>query len=438
MLKRKAESQFSDWLENAQNKALLVKGARQVGKSYLIDYFAGRHFKHVVKFDMVEQPQVRQSFSSAESAEDLLLRMSVAASAPMVAGETVVIVDEVQQCPNVVTLIKYLVHQGSFRFILSGSLLGVELENIDSLPVGYVYSVDMVPLDFEEFCWASGISDEVLQMARSCISKKTALPDYLYERLVGVFHRYLMVGGMPDAANTFFASNNIDEVRKVHENIHSMYIADITKYAPKELRMLLRDIYRLVPSEAGSKNKRFRLSSLQDVKRFSQVTDHFVWLASAGVVLPVFNVTAPVSPLLASEQRSLFKLFYLDVGMLMSSYPKSVAQGVLDGASSEFAMNMGAVYENFVAQELRAQGVPLRYFVSKKIGELDFLAEDALGKITAIEVKSGSSYKTHAALDNALHAEGYEIEEAIVLAETNCFSEAGVQYLPVFAAELLS
>lgn len=252
MLKRKAEKQFLDWLNNAHNKALLVKGARQVGKSYLIEYFANEHFKHVVKFDMVGQARVRQSFLKSESPEDLLLRMTVASDVPMVAGDTVVIVDEVQRCPNVVTFIKYLVQQGDYRFVLSGSLLGVELENIDSLPVGYVYNVDMAPLDFEEFCWANGVSSQVCELAASCLVRKEPLPDYLYERLMGLFHRYLLVGGMPDAVNSFLASSNIDEVRKVHENIHRMYIADITKYAPKELRMLLRDIYRLVPSEVLS------------------------------------------------------------------------------------------------------------------------------------------------------------------------------------------
>ena len=438
MLKRKVELRFEEWLANAPGKALLVKGARQVGKTFLIEAFAKEHFEHVVKFDMIEQTQVRESFAAAIDADDLFLRMSVAASAPMVAGRTVVIIDEVQRCPQVMTLIKYLLRRDGFRFILSGSLLGVQLENIDSLPVGYITQVDMHPLDFEEFCWACGAAAEVVDAARKAVCGGGALPDFLYNRLMTLFHRYLIVGGMPDAVNAFLATGNLDEVRRVHADIHALYRDDITKYAPRELRALLRDIYTLVPSEAGSKNKRFKLSSLAGVKRFSQVTDHFVWLSGAGVVLSIYNVTAPVSPLLASEQRNLFKLFYLDVGMLMSAYPKKVSQHLFDGVSGADDMNLGAVYESFVAQEFAARNLGLRYFTSKKVGELDFLIEDGMGDITAVEVKSGGEYMSHAALDNALKTPGYGISHAVVLAETNVAESGGIEYLPVFAAGFLA
>ena len=439
MFKRKAADRFTEWYKKNPNKALLVKGARQVGKTYLIKAFAAEHFKNVVIFDMVEDALARESFSSAASADDLFLRMSVAASAPMVAGETVVFIDEVQFCPNVVTYIKYLVQREGYRFILSGSLLGVEVESIDSLPVGYVDTVEMYPMDFEEFCWANGLDEEVWAMAVSCAKSEKELPDYLYNKLLMLFHRYLMVGGMPDAVASFVSSNNIDEVRRVHANIHTLYRYDITKYAPEELRLVIRDIYDLIPSELGSKNKRFKLSSIANVKRFSQVTDHFLWLARAGVALPVYSVSAPTSPLLLSEQRNLFKLFYLDTGMLLSSYPKSVAQGILTGQSDGSPkVNLGAAYEGFVAQELKAHGFALRYFASKKIGELDFLTEDRGGKIAAIEVKSGASFSKHAALDNALAVEDYAIDSAIVFAETNTRKDGQVLYLPIFMAGMLS
>lgn len=438
MLTRKAEAQFEEWYRLASKKALLVKGARQVGKTYLIDAFARQHFENVVAFDMVEDVSARESFSAATSADDLFLRMTVAASQPMVPGKTLVFIDEVQLCPKVVSFIKYLVQRDGFRYVLSGSLLGVEIQNIDSLPVGYVDQIEMFPLDFEEFCWACGLAGEAWDMACSAVKEGRPLPDYLYNRLLGLFHRYLMVGGMPDAVASFVDSGNIDAVRLVHKNLHALYRQDIMKYAPKELRLVIRDIYDLIPSELGSKNKRFKLSSIQGVKRFSQVTDHFLWLAKAGVALPVYNVSAPVSPLLLAEQRNLFKLFYLDTGLLMSSYPKSVSQAVLAGdEGGDFGMNMGAAYEGFVAQELRAHGFALRYFASKKIGELDFVEECQDGKIVAVEVKSGKTFTRHAALDNALAVEEYTIDTALVLAETNVRRDGDVLYVPVFMAGML-
>ena len=258
------------------------------------------------------------------------MRMSIAATQPMVANKTVVVIDEVQRCPNVVTFIKYLVQRGDFRYILTGSLLGVELEGIDSLPVGYVEQVQMYPLDFEEFCWASGVAAGAFDMLRGCLKDEKELPGYLYDRLLNLFHQYVVVGACR-RGQFLLGDAQCREVRNIHRDLHALYRDDIAKYTPPELRLVIRDIYDLIPSEAGSKNKRFKLSSINGVKRFSQVTDHFLWLSEAGVALPVYNVTAPVAPLLLGEQRNLFKLFYLDTGMLMSSYSKRVAQGVLVG-----------------------------------------------------------------------------------------------------------
>ena len=210
MLQRKAKAQFESWLASSPNKALLVKGARQVGKSYLVNVFASESFENVVTFDLIADASVRDSFLAAKSADDLLMRMSIAATQPMVANKTVVVIDEVQRCPNVVTFIKYLVQRGDFRYILTGSLLGVELEGIDSLPVGYVEQVQMCPLDFEEFCWANGVGASVFDMLRDRLKDEGELPGYLYDRLFDLFHQYVVVGGMPDAVNSFLATRNVE------------------------------------------------------------------------------------------------------------------------------------------------------------------------------------------------------------------------------------
>ena len=434
MLTRKALDCFDEWERFQKNKALLVKGARQVGKSYLIKHFAEGRFENVVAFDLVENTATCESFRAATSAEDLALRLTIAADKPLIPDKTLVIIDEVQECPEIVTYIKYLVQQGRYRYILSGSLLGVKLKNITSQPVGYLTQVEMFPLDFEEFCWACGLAPEAFDMLKGAVHDRSPLPDFLYRRLRDLFHRYLLVGGMPDAVNAFVLENDINTVRTIHSNIRALYKADITKYAPEELRLILAQIYDLIPSQVTSRTRRFKISSLSDIKRFTQVQEHFLWLTEAGVALPVYNVTAPTSPLIASEQRNLFKLFYADTGMLMSSFPKSVSAGILDGEPS---INMGATYEGFVAQELACHGHALRYFSSKKVGELDFLVEYGDGRIAAIEVKSGRAYRTHAALDNALATEGYTIDEALVLAETNIEQHGKICYLPVYCACLL-
>lgn len=434
VLERKAWNELDDWLRCGHGKAVLVKGARQVGKSYLVDRFAEQSFPSVAKFDLLENAAAKASFSQAQSAEDLMFRISVASTTPLKEGETAIVIDEIQECPNILTYLKYLVQEGKYRFLVTGSLLGIMLENIDSLPVGYVRQIDMHPLDFEEFCWANGMGAEGLALAASCLKKEEALPDFLYERLLELYHRYLMVGGMPDAVKVYLSTTNIDEVRQVHRDLHSLYRTDITKYAPRELRLLVRDIYNLIPSEVTAQNKRFRLSSLKDVKRYDQVQQHFLWLANAGVALPVYNVVAPIAPLLVNEQRNLFKLFYLDAGMLSSTFPKKAYEGLLDGKPS---FNMGRVYEAFVAQEIASQGFDLRYCTSKKIGEIDFLLEREDGTIDALEVKSGSAYMTHRALDNALAVKEYTVDRAVVLAETNVHRKGRILYAPVFLAGML-
>lgn len=435
MLKRKATERIKEWAQGEEHKALLITGARQVGKSYLAKSICSEIFERCVIFDMLEDASIRRSFAEATSADDLMLRISIASSKPLVEGRTAIVIDEVQECPEILTYIKYLVQDTSYRFVLTGSLLGVKLENIDSLPVGYVSLLKMFPLDFEEFCWANGLDGKAFGVARECLNAERPLPDFLYERLLALFHRYLMVGGMPDAVNSFIGRNNIDAVRAIHNDLHSLYRADITKHAPIELRLILQDIYNLIPTEITAKSRRFKFSDIKGVKRFSQVEQHFLWLSNAGVALPVFNVSELSSPLLLNLKRNLFKLFYLDAGMLASRFPKSSYEGLLDGRPS---MNMGGVYEAFVAQELTACQVELRYYSSKTIGEIDFVEETTDGCINALEVKSGPSYKNHAALDNALASESHQVDKAFVLAETNIRREGRVLYLPVFLAGMIS
>jgi len=434
MLQRKALARFEFWKKNKTKQALLVTGARQVGKTFLVRYFAGENYSSFVELNLVENTALKNSLKKATSAEDLMLRISAASQSILQPGKTLVFIDEVQECPEIVTFVKFLADKNEYDFILSGSLLGVELENIRSQPVGYITEVVMYPLDFEEFCWAGGLSEELMRMAKAGFNNKEPLPEYLHERLTSLFRRYLLVGGMPDAVTAFFRNNSLDQVRIAQDGIIAYYARDISKYAPIDRRLVIKNIFDLIPSELSSQNRRFKLSSIENVKRFTQVHEEFLWLIKANVALAAYNVKAPVSPLLLSEDHRLFKLFQSDVGLLTGRFPKDLSLGILDGRP---AKQMGGVYENFVAQELTAHGFSLRYYTKRKIGEIDFILEKKDGTIIAIEVKSGTAYRTHAALSNALAVKEYDISEAMVFAETNTEQVGAMTYFPIYLVSMM-
>lgn len=434
-MKRKAYDRITFWKQHKTKQALLVTGARQVGKTYLIEEFGRSEYDHMVEFNLALDDNARNSFLQATSPEDLLLRISIAATTPLIPGKTLVFLDEIQQCPQIVTFIKGLVDRNEYDYILSGSLLGVELEDVRSLPVGYLEDLTMYPLDFEEFCWANGLTEAAFDIIRDSFSQRQPVPDFVHQRLTDLFHRYLLVGGMPAAITAFLNSNNIDPVRAIQQGIRTYYEHDIKQYAPKENRLTIQEIYRLIPSELQSQNRRFQVSSITDVKRFSQIEDEFLWLTQANVALPVFNVAAPIAPLQANKERRLLKLFYSDVGLLTGAYGKRSTQGILDGRAG---MNMGGIYENVVAQELMAHGFThLYYFTKRNIGELDFLVENDDGEILVLEIKSGAYFRSHAALDKAMATTDYHIDQAYVFAETNVFTEGAVTYMPMYMLSTL-
>ena len=436
-MKRKAYDELLAWKSGKTRQALLVTGARQVGKTYLVREFGRAEYSRFIEFNLATDDATREAFAAARDPEDLLLRISVAASEAFVPGETLIFIDEVQQCPNIVTLIKALVDKGEYDYILSGSLLGVELENVRSYPVGYMSELLMFPMDFEEFCWSMGLTEEAFDIVRESLRKERPVPDYLNERMLGLFHRYLLTGGMPDAVGAFVRDGTIDNVRRIQSDIRRFYNRDITQYAPKSRRLVIQEIYRLIPSELNNSTRRFKVGDISQVKRYSQIEDEFLWLSQANVALPVYNVEEPKSPLLASKERKLLKLFYSDVGLLTSTYDKQATLGILDGLGVEGRMNYGGVYENVIAQELTAHGFVPYYFTSKKTGELDFLIEDESGGVLALEIKSGRRFRSHAALNKALDTPGYAIDSAYVLAQTNVERDGKVLYLPIYMASVL-
>lgn len=411
---------------NTQKTALLLTGARQTGKTYAIRQF-GKKFRSFIEINFIEHPEVVKLFTDVSSADEILLRISALSNKPMIKGETLIFFDEVQCCDNIITAIKFLVDEGSYRYAMSGSLLGVELKEIRSIPVGYMSIKEVYPLDFEEFIRNIGVSVQVIDSIRNCWEKCKPVDPIVHEKMLSLFRLYTIVGGMPAAVEKYVTTNNLNLVSEVQNDIVTLYRSDISQYASTD-KLRIKEIFNLIPSELDAKNKRFILKRLNEHAKFDRYRNDFLWLKNAGVAIPVYNVDAPVMPLRLAETRNLFKLFSNDVGLLTVQYSDGIQVKILSG---DIAINYGAVYENVVAQELLCHGYEPYYFNNKKMGELDFVIADYNGVIP-IEVKSGKDYDRHNALSNVMECTAFGIKKAYVLCNGNVDKKGNIIYLPVY------
>ena len=427
MLERRIEQEIRDFLKSDRKEALMVTGARQVGKTYIIRECAKEIYKNIVEINFVENQQAVKLFENITGSKDILLRLSALTDVPMIPGETLIFFDEVQECPEIVTAIKFLVEDGQYCYILSGSLLGVELKDIRSVPVGYLSILEMYPLDFREFCEANRVSQTVMDKLKECFEKKQPVDELIHEKMMELFRLYLIVGGMPAVVDAYIRTNNLKEVLRIQQGIVQLYYKDIAKY-DKDNKLYLDEIFSLIPSELNNKNKRFIMKDLNENFRFSRYENSFIWLKEAGVALPVYCVQEPEIPLLLSKSTNLFKLFLSDVGLLASMYVDGLQLKILN---REKDINFGAIYENAAAQELKAHGFDLYYFNSKKQGELDFVIEYK-GNVLPLEIKSGKAYTRHNALDNVLKDERYAIPQALVFCNENISTVDKIVYLPIY------
>lgn len=412
--------------------ALLLKGARQTGKTFAIRKYAKKHKLNLVEINFYEDKDARALFSGVNNAKELLLRISAHTRKKTSLPNTLIFFDEVQMCPEVITWIKFLVDESSCKYALSGSLLGVELKNIESVPVGYMAVKDVFPLDLEEFARTLGISEEIFNTLNHSWVTLTPIDSKIHEAMMKVVQLYLIVGGMPAAMQAYFDTNDLTVVEEKQREILSLYKLDISKYDP-EKKLEINEIFELIPSELNAKNKRFILKNLNEHARFSRYEDSFLWLKDAGVAIPTYNTTEPRIPLKLNEQRNLFKLFQNDVGLLACQYASGIQLKLL---KQEININHGAIYENFVAQELFCHGFSgnnhsLFYFNNKKQGELDFVIEQN-GTIIPIEVKSGKDYERHNALTNVLKNDVYQIQKSFILCNGNIEIEDKKLYIPIY------
>lgn len=366
-------------------------------------------------------------FSVPRNSKEILLRLSTVSKQQLVPGETLIFFDEVQECPEIVTAIKFLVEEGSYRYILSGSLLGVELKNLRSAPVGYLSVKEMFPLDLEEFSSAIGINENVIEALKKNFEASSAVDSFVHQKMMEVFRLYLIVGGMPAAVEKYLDTNNLQEVMREQQSIIRLYKQDIAKYDPNH-KLYIEEIFDRIPAELDAKNKRFILKNLNENMKFSRYENSFLWLKDAGVALPVYNVEEPTVPLILSSSRNLFKLFLSDIGLLASLYADGIQLKILE---HEPSINFGSIYENAVAQELHAHGFNLYYYNNKRQGELDFIIEQD-GNVLPLEVKSGKDYERHKALSNVMNSTTYQIPKGYVLCNDNVKQVGKITYLPIY------
>lgn len=435
MLYRKISKRIEDYLSSNSNRMLMVDGARQIGKSYIIRYLGKKMFPNYIELNMEEDKLSDRIFAEAKTTKDFYMAMSVVAGDRMKEREnTLVFIDEIQAYDHLLTLVKFLMQERRFTYIASGSLLGITLKNTQSVPVGSLDVEHMYPMDFEEFIIANGVGDIAIEGMRECFKNSLGLSEQLHRKMLDLFKKYLITGGLPQAVQTFVDNRNITEIRSIQNEVHHLYEVDCTKYEEEHKRKLkIRRIYEMIPSILENKKKRvvFRDIENKNWKRSEQYMEEFDYLISAGIALEVKAVSKPSYPLIENSGKNLLKLYLNDVGILTAIYYRNNIKAIMDDQKS---INLGSVYETVVAQELKAHGFELYYYDNKKNGEVDFLIDDPdyLSNIP-IEVKSGKDYTVHSALNRFVSTEEYNVHKAYVLSnEGKVWTKDGIIYLPIY------
>lgn len=442
-MRRKITAIFKEWKDGASasyvsqpHKALLVTGARQIGKSYAIREFGKSEYDCYLEINLFDNVEARAALSSAESVQEFINRLVLFSPQPLLEHKTLVFIDEIQEAPDVMTMAKFLVEDGRYDYVFSGSMLGVEFKNIRSFPVGYVTELTMRPMDFEEFCWAIGVQESTIENLRVCFNDRKSVDEHIHEAMLRNFRTYMVTGGMPEVVQAFLdQKGSLAPVRRLQQELVRQYEYDISKYAGSRA-LHVKDIFEQLPIQLDGDQRRFMLNSVNPAARYERYKKDFIWLVNAGVALKTDEIAEAKVELRKSRRESKFKLYESDTGMLLSRYVESLARSVyLDDKTP----NLGSIYENVVAQELASAGFDLFYYQVSTRGEVDFVIETQAGRVVPIEVKSGRSCRAHKALDNLLAVEEYDINQGIVLSRLNVeYDSSGrVLYLPLYMAMFL-
>lgn len=433
MLERKFTSTIESFLKNEPNKILLVNGARQIGKSFLIRYVGMQMYTHFVEINLKQDLEGEKVFADVHTTDDLYIRLSNYYTQPLGnKDDTLIFLDEIQSYPHLLTLLKFLNQENRYRFIASGSELGIALAQTPSVPLGSITIKQMYPLDFEEFLWATNMSKDIIEDFRMKFQDKDNPEPALHDLMMKRFRYYLLTGGLPEAVNAFIEDRNIIRIRNIQTDIHSLYGVDASQY-DIEHKLQIRKIYDLIPSNLENKKKRVVYKNIEDKKgkTYSDYANEFEYLTNSGIAIEVNAISNPKFPLVESEQKKLVKLYLNDVGLLTNILYSFNVNAVLQDIRS---VNLGTVYESVVAQELHAHGFPLYYYDNKQKGEVDFLIDDYSNlSVLPIEVKSGKDYTQHSALNKFIDTPDYGIRSGIVFSnERTVFEKKGIVYMPIY------
>jgi len=382
MLRRKIDREFERWFSNGKKKALFVEGARQVGKTTTIRQFCNTHYDNFIEINFIKKPVARQAFDGNLDAETIVMNLSAMGYGPFEKDKTVIFLDEIQDCPNARTALKFLVEDGSYDYIESGSLLGINYKENDeeegdiaSLPVGYEDTITMFPLDFEEFLWASGVTEAVIDTLRKSFNTLSPVPDFIHNQIMQYFRQYLVVGGLPEIVDTFVNNSDFQRTVKAQHDLLAGYRRDITKYAKKD-KALVRAVFDLLPFQLAKEDKRFVLAAIEEGAARRKYSDPTQWLIDAGMAYYAFHVNALSLPFANNVNAKLFKLYSLDTGLVCYM---TLAGRQFEVMNGQIDINEGALAEEFVAAEFAKKGYNLYYYDKKSKHELDFLLADADG-----------------------------------------------------------
>lgn len=435
MLQRSIMKELERWKSEdvRPRKALLLAGARQTGKTTLVREFARHNYESFAELNFLEDPPARAIFDGPLDANSIIEGLTAYLRQPLIPGKTLVLLDEIQECPSARTAIKFLVEDGRFDYVETGSLLGVRSRQVQSYPVGFERQLRVYPLTLREFCVANGVQESTLDALRDCLERRVSVRDAVNKTMLRLSYLYLVIGGMPEVVDLYVRTHDIAQALQLQRDLLDLYRLDIQKYTSGADSPKVRQIFDSIPAQLDEKNRRFVLADLDKNARNNRYSSSFLWLADAGVALPCFNVSAPFAPLEANGKKSLFKLFMGDVGLLCAASMANIQFDLLQG---DIDVNLGSVAENFVAQELRANGFDLHYFHSNRVGEVDFVVQDG-AKVIPVEVKSGNSWKMHRALDNVMRVDEWGLDEAFVLCKGNVKREGKITYLPLYMTMFL-
>ena len=432
MLKRKIQTFIEHYLTSNSNKMLVIDGARQIGKSFIIREVGKHLFPNFIEVNFVNDKNGPKVFAEANTIEKFYFQLSTIAGEKMhEKANTLVFLDEIQAYPHMLTMVKFLKEDDRFSYIASGSQLGVTLRQTVSIPVGSLEIKHMYQLDFEEFLWANGFGEMATDELRKKYEANESLEENLHQRLLDLFKRYLLIGGMPDAVNAYLDTRNIVTVRKIQDDIQHLYALDASQY-DEEHKLKIMSVYNMIPSNMENKKKRLVYKAIEgNDKRWKDYADEIEYLISSGITLDVKAISSPSFPLVESANKNLIKLYLNDVGLLTNILYQYNVSAILN---DELSVNLGSVYESVVASELRAHGNELFYYDNKAKGEVDYIVDDYEHlSVLPIEVKSGKDYQIHRALNAFAANEDYKIKKGIVFSnEREVRSKGIITYMPIY------